>query len=117
MREFLIIHGALLLQVDKKTLGQNLYFLIGFWIFVVLAVIALIATLTMKNYLKWRAEKEHYAIERRKKLFAPDGTPYPPAARGLCDNCGKAFEKVYHLKTGRRLCKSCYEKQKLKADS
>jgi hypothetical protein len=46
----------------------------------------------------WRAEH-----------FDAQGHRLPPADRGLCQACEKAYEKVYYLPSGRRLCQACYE--------
>ncbi len=60
--------------------------------------------------LIWRArvenaERQDYLLKHR-----PDGRAYPPFGRGLCDNCNQAFEKVYFLPSGTRLCPDCYQK-------
>jgi len=72
----------------------------------------LVLTVSVIIVLKWQLWR---MSQRRAKLlahmikFRPDGLPYPPAGRGMCDSCEKAHEKVYHLPSGRRLCTDCYE--------
>lgn len=51
-----------------------------------------------------RAEKKKdYQLKHR-----PDGRPYPPSGRGICDNCGQAVDKVYFMESNQRLCPACY---------
>jgi len=38
----------------------------------------------------------------------PDGLPYPPSGRGMCDNCQKPEDKIYYMPSGKRLCAECY---------
>jgi len=46
---------------------------------------------------------------KQQERFRPDGLPYPPCKRGMCDACVRPFEKVYYLPSGQRLCPECYQ--------
>ncbi len=82
-------------------------------IFCFLALIALAClTFFLLGWLKallQRIRVEKAAIASRLASIGPDGKPYPPSGRGLCDNCSKVVEKVYFLPSGRRLCPKCYK--------
>ena len=82
-------------------------------IFCFLALIALvILAFILLGWLKvslLRIRLEKAAIASRLASIGPDGKPYPPSGRGLCDNCSKVVEKVYFLPSGRRLCPKCYK--------
>jgi len=56
----------------------------------------------------WDQVKKNHRLHEQNK-YRPDGQPYPPTRRGLCDNCGLACEKVYYLSSGARLCPDCYQ--------
>ena len=86
-----------------------LFFSIVLGFILLLLLIALI-----RMYFHSRATQASEQETRRKK-FQPDGQPYPPTGRGMCDSCQKAFEKVYYLPTGKRLCHACYESSRLPA--
>ncbi|MHC4563577.1 MAG: hypothetical protein ACYS8X_12505 [Planctomycetota bacterium] len=51
-----------------------------------------------------RAKREAYE-ERHDE----DGQLLPPVARGICQQCQRVSDMVYHLPSGRRLCENCYE--------
>ena len=79
------------------------------WPFVFLAVWKGIPLLLkFMNWIGWCVEKRVIAKRELEENFDVLGRPYPPGDKGLCDNCSVAFEKVFHLDSGRRLCKECY---------
>ncbi len=98
-----------LMVVDPKTLGINLYIIIGAVLLGAFLLIVVIAVWTGIKAGFWQLGRRRAAEAERRRKLQPDGRPYPPAARGLCDRCGRTFEKVYHLPTGERRCPPCYE--------
>jgi hypothetical protein len=92
-----------------ETFRANIHLLMGLLFFLAVGVVFLIVTWTgIKLYIRHvreRREQERWHREH----FRPDGLPYPPASRGLCDRCGGSFEKVYYLSSGERLCPKDYE--------
>ena len=60
-----------------------------------------------KHYV-WRLRRSAARRSARRKRTRPDGLPYPPTGMGICSECGKAGLEVFHLPSGRRLCKDCY---------
>ncbi len=82
-------------------------------IFCFLALIALaILALLLIGWLKatlLRIRVGNASIASGIARIGPDGNPYPPLGRGLCDNCGKGVDMVYFLPSGKRLCKRCYK--------
>ena len=73
-----------------------------------LFVLVLAVVVAVRWYL-WRCRQRHAEAQAQAAKLRPDGRPYPPAARGMCDACRQAHETVYHLKSGRRLCAACLE--------
>ena len=73
------------------------------------AFILLITVLTLKNWIKWKIEFERAARQDWKETHRPDGKPYPPAARGICQQCEKYSPCVLSTHDGHRICKSCYD--------
>jgi hypothetical protein len=72
-------------------------------LFVTLSVIILLKSLL------WQNRKRRAYRQAMKEKYRPDGQPYPPTGRAMCDACQKPYEKVYHLPSGQRLCTDCYE--------
>lgn len=61
---------------------------------------------------KWLSHNRRVRLARKqawRDRHRSDGTRLPPFGRGMCDRCGAAFEKVYYLPGGRRLCTDCFE--------
>jgi hypothetical protein len=86
----------------------NIRWLVGFLILLAILLVLFIAALTAFKIWLWRARQ---AFARRQQYHAahgPDGQPYPPTGRGLCDRCQRAFPNVYYLPSGQRLCHACY---------
>jgi len=69
-----------------------------------------VAAMTMVRVWEWPRLLRNERRRRWRQKFRPDGRPYPPSAAGLCDECQQAFEKVYYMPTGRRLCPDCYNR-------
>ena len=76
---------------------------------VFVAIVAVVWMLTVAiRWQLWSARRRRAARQAVAERFRPDGEPYPPGGRGMCDRCQAAHEKVYFLQTGRRLCEACY---------
>jgi hypothetical protein len=98
------------LGVDLVSWAQSVQMLAaGLVLAMVAAGLLLAAVVAIRWRLRMRALRREEALHRA-SLLGPDGTPLPPVSRGLCDHCGKAFERVYNLTTGKRLCEGCYHK-------
>lgn len=87
----------------------NMYILGGAIAFVLIAGAVILAVWVTIRSLLWRREMRRAARQARQARLGPDGKPYPPSASGLCDRCGRAFDRVYHLPGGGRRCQGCYE--------
>ncbi len=79
------------------------------WLLIIF-LLYIAAMTTVRVLQEPRLRKRHQEKQRENK-YRPDGKPYPPAAEGMCDVCERAFDKVYHLPTGRRTCQGCYNRQ------
>lgn len=94
--------------VSREQFGLSVHVLIGA-IFAGLALLlVLIVGWTLLKMWLHRAEKVRAERRRRADRFRPDGQPLPPIAPGLCDRCQDASDEVYHLPSGRRLCRHCF---------
>ncbi len=95
--------------VDSQTLKENILFGIGLLFYAVAAAILLVLALVGIKIFIRRCRTARAAAQERKLKYQPDGRPYPPFARGLCDNCQDGFDRVYYLPSGARLCPDCYK--------
>lgn len=102
-------HPVALAQVDPRTFVLNLYFLLGIAIVAAVVVVVILALWTASNMRRRKQRMARLREEYRAERFAPDGQPLPPSAPGLCDRCGRPFEKVYYLPSGLRRCPDCYD--------
>ncbi len=57
--------------------------------------------------VQWRIRRRASRADHE-RTHLPDGTPLPPVARGLCEECELVFDDVCHLPDGRRLCRECF---------
>jgi hypothetical protein len=94
--------------VGPKVFGANLMLLLA-----VLVVLLIVAAMVLAVWVWLRIRRTHARqreAQRQAELrrIGPDGRPYPPRARGLCEACQGLFNTVYHLPSGRRLCEACY---------
>lgn len=87
----------------------NIFFLIGLLLVLAVGVILLIALLMGFKLWRWNRAERRARNAHLRERYRPNGEPYPPAARGICDRCGHVSEKVYHLPTGQRLCPYDYD--------
>ena len=71
-------------------------------------LVLILAVATAVQLLRHRQRLRALKAEWRAEHVDAAGRPLPPAAPGLCEACKKAFDKVYYLPSGRRLCEACY---------
>lgn len=91
-------------------MGKNLYLLLGFWFWVLLAAaVGFVFWMTVRMLL-WRRAVRKAQSEDRQARLGPDGRPVPTSPGGLCDRCGNVFDKICHLPGGVRRCPACYKK-------
>ncbi len=100
-------------QVDA---GKFSFLITNTYIAIIFCFLALIALVILAFFLLGCLKVAMLQLRQKKAAIAahlasigPDGKPYPPSGRGLCDNCSKVVEKVYFIPSGRRLCKRCYK--------
>src|SRR5262245_18569955 len=99
----------MLLQVDPRTLGENLFLILGVLILLgVAAVVGLAVWIGGKVW--WQSVLERKSWEKHQvERLGPDGKPYPPYLEGICQACKRGDHRVYHLDSGEMLCQLCYE--------
>jgi len=91
-----------------RQFGLSTYVLLGFLLLlVVVLALAVVAWVLIKVWIR-DVRKRREAQRHHREMFRPDGKPYPPASRGICDRCGQDFEKVYYMPSGERLCPDDY---------
>lgn len=96
-------------MVSPETFKQNMSFLVVLLIGLAVFVALLIAAWTGLKIWLW-----HCAVRAERKKdgglkFRPDGRPYPPSSRGICDACGGSYDKVYFLDSHQRVCPACFQ--------
>ena len=91
-----------------KMFGANIFVLIGLLLAAGVAVVVIVAAWTGLKIGLWRWRRQQGEAEERRRRIRPDGQPYPPASRGICGDCARVSETVYHQPDGSRLCAECY---------
>lgn len=101
--------ATMLLANQLVMFGQNIYLLIAvIFLLALFGVIVFAGWTALRAALfTWRQRREEEAVRAAK--LDRDGRPLPPVAEGLCDRCQRAFNRVYHVPGGQRLCPTCYE--------
>ncbi|MBN2561642.1 MAG: hypothetical protein JXQ75_12000 [Phycisphaerae bacterium] len=87
----------------------DIRFLIGLLTFLAILFVLTVAVWTGLKIWIHRVRQRRARQEDYERRCHPDGRPRPPMAEGICDACQGAFDTVYHLPKGRRLCPKCYE--------
>ncbi len=101
--------ASMLLANRLVMFGQNIYLLIAvIFLLALFGVVVLAVWTAVRAMLFTRRQRREEAAARAAKLDH-DGRPLPPASEGLCDRCQRAFNRVYHVPSGPRLCPMCYE--------
>ena len=96
------------LALDSFELAVRLYWALG-----VIVTIALSLAVSFALYMAIRAVLFRRArIRAERGIHRPHGPDpgapgLPPRAPGLCQSCGRVFDALYHLPSGRRLCDNC----------
>jgi hypothetical protein len=96
--------------VDIRTFGLSLYLIIGVVVVGLVAMALALGAWTLLRLAVWKARVRRAQEQAARARVRDDGQPYPPVDRGLCDLCAGAFEKVYHLPSGQRMCEDCYRR-------
>ena len=90
--------------IDPRVFGANIHLLIGLLVVGGLLIFLIIASWTGLKIKLWQRAQRREEQRQHAERFQPDGTPYPPASRGICEECGEYSDRVYHLPDGGRLC-------------
>jgi hypothetical protein len=98
----------MLAVVDPKTLGLNLWLIIGGVILAVFLLVFLLAAWTGLNVGLWQLQRRRAERALYQRQHDAAGRPLPPSGRGICDACHRPDETVYHLPGGERRCPTCY---------
>lgn len=80
----------------------------GGFVLAAIIFVTVLALLIALGHLRRKARDRLAARAYFKRTHQPDGTPWPPAGRGMCDKCQKAFERVYQMPDSSRMCPTCY---------
>ncbi len=94
-----------------RMFGANIFLLIGILLALAILIFLLLGGWVTVKILIFRRAQHRAEQKRNQEKFRADGSPYPPASRGICHTCGKAYPKVYHMPDGTKLCPLHYEEQ------
>lgn len=97
-------------MVTQQQFDQNMVLLLGLLLFLAVGVIGSMAAWMLVKFLIQQRDRRRDEAQRLRDKFGRHGELLPPAAPGLCDQCGRPFDKVYHLPSGRRLCPDDYDR-------
>ena len=90
------------------------HLLLSLLVLVPVLAAVIVAMITAVNLLLRRTKRRAAERQAHSIKFRPDGEPYPPASRGMCDSCEQAYEKVYNMPSGKRLCPDCYVSEEMR---
>ena len=84
--------------------------------YLVARAVAVVAAVLVVGLVVWAVARHYVRRLRRRRAgerahrrrYRPDGQPYPPVGMGICQECQQAGNEVFHLPSGKRLCKDCY---------
>lgn len=99
----------MILQVDPRTLGESLHFLIG--LLIVLASGSLLGLgiwVSIRLWIARRCERRSWQ-EFQEQRLAPDGRPHPSFTDGVCQECRRGDARIYNTDSGEELCPTCYD--------
>ncbi len=100
----------MILWVDPKTLGANLYLLMaGAILLGVVLLFGLVGWTGLRAWI-WHVKLRRSRVRYLREAYRSDGALYPPFSEGVCYACGRVEPKVYRPATGERLCPPCYER-------
>ncbi len=99
----------MILQVDPRTFGESLHFLVGLLIVLVSgSLLGLGIWVGMRLWIARRFERRSWQ-EYQEQRLAPDGRPYPSFTDGACQECGRGDARIYNADSGEELCPTCYD--------
>ncbi len=93
-----------------RMFGANLYLLIGALICLAITLVLILVAWTATRAWLWKSRQRRSVEELARRRLDPDGNPYPPTGRGVCEICNRAYDRVYYLPTGQRRCAGCYQR-------
>ena len=88
--------------------GQSIYLLLGILLFLLITAVIVIVFWTGFRIWFSRLRQRRDDDRLHEMRHRSDGRPLPPIGEGMCDRCQGVFDAVYHLPSGRRLCRGCY---------
>lgn len=92
------------MEIDFFMFGANIWLLVGLLLLVIAGLVLLLAAWTGVNITVWKLRKRKAQADYHRARFRPDGTSYPPSARGICDRCQTVHSRVFHVENVGRLC-------------
>jgi hypothetical protein len=76
----------------------------GFWILLLLPGFLVVTTWTSIRVWVFCARLRRERRKAQERAYLPDGRPRPPRGQGICGKCQRAFDDVYYLPSGEKLC-------------
>ncbi len=100
---------AVLATPRQQMFLSNLCLLAGILVVLTVAIVLVIATWTGLKVGIWefRRKRAERNEQRRKQL--PDDLSSLQIGTGLCDHCCTPSSEVYHLPSGERCCRPCFQ--------
>lgn len=99
----------MVLQVDARTLGENLHLLLGVLIVLVSgSLLGIGIWVGLRFWIAGRRERRSWQ-EFQEQRLAPDGLPYPGFSDGICQQCGRGDQRIFCADVGGELCPECYD--------
>lgn len=97
-------------MIDPKLFYLMLYILLALLVLVPIGIILVIFLITAIKMWRKEASIRAAAAQAYAEAHGPDGKPYPPSCRGLCEHCSQYDARIFHIQDGPKLCATCYAK-------
>ena len=99
----------MILQIDPRTLGENLHLLIGLLVVLVSgSLVGMGVWVGLRLWIAARRERRSWQ-EFQEQRLAPDGRPYPAYTDGICQECRRGDTRICSVDSGQELCPTCYD--------
>ena len=99
----------MILQVDPRTLGENLHLLVGLLIVLLSgSLLGLGIWVSLRLWIAGRRERRSWQ-EFQEQRLAPDGRPYPGHTDDVCQQCMRGDSRIFSAHSGEELCPACYD--------
>ena len=96
-------------MTQLEMFGVNMRLLLGLIMGLILLFLLVVGTWTGIKIWVFRRRQRSETRDALIRSRGSDGHPLPPIGEGVCERCQIVSDKLFHLPSGARLCRDCYE--------